>query len=150
MACARVDKEDRSIVLGDAGGLRRRPLSRDECLGRLRLGTVARLARTEGALPRIEVVRYCLIGDTIVIDTGSDALATKLAGHIVAVESGATSADGPGDAWSVCAIGALARSQGRPGDGSVLEMYPSLLDGWEDTRRASKFPEWRLGGPVEG
>jgi Pyridoxamine 5'-phosphate oxidase len=140
MTTARIDQEDRSTIPGDAGGLRRRPLSREECLGRLRLGTVARLARTEGALPRIEVVRYCLIGDTIVIDAGSDALAAKLAGHVVALESGATSADGPGDAWSVCVIGAVARSQGLLGDGTVLEMHPSLVHGWVDTRWAPESP----------
>jgi hypothetical protein len=150
MACAHIDNEDRSTIPGEAGGLRRRLLSREECLGRLRPGTVARLARTEGALPRIEVVRYCLIGDTIVIDPGSDALAAKLTGHVVALESGATGADGPGDAWSVCAIGAVARSQGLSGDGTVLEMYPSLVSGWVDTRRGSEFSDSDLGNPVEG
>jgi len=139
MTCAAIDKEDRAVPC-DAGGLRRRPLSREECLGRLRLGTVARLARTEGALPRIEVVRYSLIGDTIVIDTGSEALAGKLAGHIVALESGATGADGPGDAWSVCAVGAVAHPHRLAADGSVLEMYPSLVDGWVDTQRAPDPP----------
>jgi hypothetical protein len=86
------------------------------------------------------VVRYSLIGDAIVIDTGSDALAGKLTGHIVALESGATGADGPGDTWSVCAIGAVARSHGLAGDGTVLEMYPSLVDGWVDTQWAPDPP----------
>jgi len=147
MTCAGIDKEDRAIA-GEAGGLRRRPLSREECLGRLRLGTVARLARTEGALPRIEVVRYSLIGDTIVIDTGSEALAGKLNGHVVALESGVTGADGPGDTWSVCTIGAVARSQGLPGDRTVLEMYPSLVDGWVETQSTPDLN--RLDDPVEG
>jgi hypothetical protein len=137
MTCARVEEADRGPAIANGeGGLRRRPLSREECLGRLRLGTVARLARTEGALPHIEVVRYSLIGETIIFDAGSADLADRLTGHIVALESGATGADGPGDAWSVCVIGAVARSQGLPGGEAVLEMYPSLVHGWVDTGRA--------------
>jgi len=138
MTGAGVATEDQAPAIPHrAGGLRRRPLSREECLGRLRLGTVARLARTEGALPRIEVVRYSLIGETIVIDVGSDVLAAKLTGHVVALESGATGADGPGYAWSVCAIGAVAPSYELPGDETVLEMYPTLIHGWVDTGRGS-------------
>jgi hypothetical protein len=150
MTCAEVDRLDTPARPGDAGGRRRQALSREECLGRLRLGTVARLARTEGALPRIEVVRYSLIGDTIVIDTGSEALAAKLTGHIVALESGATGADGPGDAWSVCAIGAVARPHGLDGDGTVLEMYPSLMYGWVDRCWAPASRRPRLGHMIEG
>jgi hypothetical protein len=134
VSCARVENEDRaSAIPGEVGGLRRRPLSRDECLARLRLGTVARLARTEGALPRIEVVRYSLIGETLIFDAGSDALAAKLNGHVVALESGATGADGPGEAWSVCAIGSVAHPRETPDGEAVLEMYPSLVHGWVDT-----------------
>ncbi len=134
MTCARVESDERAPAIpGDAGGLRRRPLSRDECLGRLRLGTVARLARTEGALPRIELVRYSLIGETILLDAGSAALARKLNGHVVALESGATGADGPADAWSVCAIGSVACPRETLEGETVLEMYPSLVHGWVDT-----------------
>ncbi len=139
MTCSGVAKEDQAPAIpGTAGGLRRRPLSREECIGRLRLGTVARLARTEGALPRIEVVRYSLIGETIIFDVGSAALAGKLTGHVVALESGATGADGPQDAWSVCAVGVVGRLQGSPGSETVLEMYPSLVHGWVDTGWATE------------
>jgi hypothetical protein len=133
-----VANEGRASAMPDhAVGPRRRPLSREECLERLRLGTVARLARTEGALPRIEVVRYSLIGETLIFDVGSAALAGRLAGHVVAVESGATGADGPEDAWSVCAVGVVGPSQGLPGGETVLEMYPTLVHGWVDTGAAA-------------
>ncbi len=139
MSCAAVAKEDPVPAIPDtARGLRRRPLSREECLGRLRLGTVARLARTEGALPRIEVVRYSLIGETIIFDVGSAALSRKLIGHVVALESGATGADGPEDAWSVCAVGVVGPLRGSPGSETVLEMYPSLMHGWVDTGWATE------------
>jgi hypothetical protein len=111
----------------------RHPLSRDECLRRLRLNTVARIARTEGALPKIEVARYSLIGETIVLDVGSAAVAGKLIGHVVALESGATGSDGPDGYWSVCAVGVVDRATGSPAEETVLEMYPSLLDGWVET-----------------
>jgi hypothetical protein len=128
-----------TLPLVEKEAFRRRPLSHEECLGRIRLGTVARLARTEGALPRIEVVRYSVIGETIIFDVGSADLAGRLIGHVVALESGATGADGPDDAWSVCAVGVVSRLPGSSEDETVLEMYPTLLNGWVDTGRATEL-----------
>ena len=138
MSCAAVAKEDPVPAIPDtARGLRRRPLSREECLGRLRLGTVARLARTEGARPRIEVVRYSLTGETIIFDVGSAALSRKLIGHVVALESGATVRTDPRTP------GRCARSEWRAACGVARERdgardVPSLMHGWVDTGWATE------------
>jgi hypothetical protein len=124
---------------GDEDGHpRRQALSRDECLHRLQSGTVARVAITSGALPRIEVVRYYLIGETVFFDIGSSALASSIIGHVVAFESGTVESDRQGAAWSVCAVGVVAPPSELLIGETILEMRPELVIGWIDTLR----PDW--------
>jgi hypothetical protein len=112
---------------------RRQELSRHECLCRLQSGTVARVAITAGALPRIEVVRYYLIGETVFFDIGSSALARSIVGHVVAFQSGTVESDRQGDTWSVCAVGLVERPSELLDGETILEMRPELVSGWIDT-----------------
>jgi hypothetical protein len=105
----------------------RRPLSRRECLQKLRGGTVARLAVTAGALPHIAVVGYSMVGGILCLDLGSGTDADKIAGSVVAFERGA---DGPGPAWSVCAVGVAVRGGAASRDEATLQLDPELLSGW--------------------
>jgi hypothetical protein len=113
------------------GESRRRPLSRDEALAHLRQGAVGRLAITAGALPFIEVVRYCLIGETIYVDDGSSDMLDAAAGNVVAFESGNTDAGSHQDNWSVCAVGVAMPNQTRVEHG-ILQLHPELVTGWSD------------------
>ena len=116
------------------GTSRREALSRDGCLRRLRTGTVARVAVTVKALPRIELVRYYLIGEALFIDLGSAALARRLNGHVVAFENGTSESDPPGDIWSVCAVGVVTSTAETPSEASIVEMHPQFLIGWVEHR----------------
>lgn len=90
------------------------------------------MAVTAGALPHIEVVRYYLIGEMIFIDIGSAALARRLSGQVVALESGTAESDRQGDTWSVCAVGVVTPTREGPEEETILEMHPHLLTGWID------------------
>jgi hypothetical protein len=94
--------------------------------------TMGRLAITAGALPRIAMVRYYLIGEDLFIDTGSSEIARSVAGHVVAFESGTSDADQQQAMWSVCAVGVVVRSTEAPDGETILEMHPELLSGWID------------------
>jgi hypothetical protein len=118
--------------LPDGNPARRREVSRTECLHWLQSRTVGRLAITVGALPHIAVVRYYLIGETMFIDAGSAAIARRIAGHVVAFESGTSDADQQQAMWSVCAVGVVTRSAEAPDGDTIVEMHAQLLSGWID------------------
>ena len=82
-----------------------RSLPWDECLDRLRLGTVGRVAVTHRALPAIVPVNYVLSGSRVLFRTEPGGmLARACAGNVVAFEVDELDSSGR-SGWSVLVIG---------------------------------------------
>jgi uncharacterized protein len=80
-------------------------LTREECLDRLRLGSIGRIAVTHRALPAIVPVNYTLSGSRVIFRTEpTGMLARACAGSVVAFEVDELDADGSGG-WSVLVVG---------------------------------------------
>jgi nitroimidazol reductase NimA-like FMN-containing flavoprotein (pyridoxamine 5'-phosphate oxidase superfamily) len=80
-------------------------MSREQCLQRLRDGSVGRVATTYRALPAVVPVRYRVVGDHIVFRSASDALLTRgCDGNVIAFEIDDVAADGA-SGWSVMVVG---------------------------------------------
>ena len=81
------------------------PLTWDECLDRLRAGSVGRIAVTHRALPAIVPVNYALSGSRVVFRTEPGGmLARACGGNVVAFEVDDVQPDGSGG-WSVLVVG---------------------------------------------
>lgn len=82
-----------------------RPLTREQCLAKLRISAVGRVAVTHKALPAIVPVNYVVDGSSIVFRTESDGmLARACDGTVVAFEIDELSVDGR-SGWSVLIVG---------------------------------------------
>jgi uncharacterized protein len=118
-------------------------LDREECLRLLRTATLGRVGLTSGALPRILPVNFRLIGDRIVVRTGSGSkLDAALRNAVVAFEADDIDAvDHIG--WSVLVTGVaeeiprgrLDESEWRrvprwaPGDGRLVGISTEIVSG---------------------
>src|SRR3954452_1557471 len=82
-----------------------RTLTREQCLGKLRVAPVGRVAVTHKALPAVVPVNYVMQGSSIVFRTEPDGmLAHACDGTVVAFEVDDMSADGS-SGWSVLVVG---------------------------------------------
>lgn len=80
-------------------------LTWDECLDRLRIGSIGRIAVTHRALPAIVPVNYVLSGSKVVFRTEPGGmLARGCAGTVVAFEVDELDAEGR-SGWSVLVVG---------------------------------------------
>jgi nitroimidazol reductase NimA-like FMN-containing flavoprotein (pyridoxamine 5'-phosphate oxidase superfamily) len=80
-------------------------LTWDECLDRLRAGSIGRIAVTHRALPAIVPVNYVLSGSRVVFRTEPGGmLARACAGAVVAFEVDDLDSDGR-SGWSVLVVG---------------------------------------------
>lgn len=81
------------------------PLTWEECLDRLRVGSIGRIAVTHRALPAIVPVNYVLSGSRVVFRTEPGGmLARACAGTVVAFEVDDLDPDGR-SGWSVLVVG---------------------------------------------
>ena len=89
-----------------------RSLSREECLDRLREGTIGRLAVTHRALPAIVPVNYVLSGSRVLFRTEQGGMiARACTGNVVAFEVDDLAADGC-SGWSVLVVGVAELLEG--------------------------------------
>lgn len=87
-------------------------LTWDECLDRLRIGTVGRVAVTHRALPAIVPVNYTLSGSRVLFRTEPGGmLARACAGTVVAFEVDDLEPDGR-SGWSVLVVGTAELLEG--------------------------------------
>lgn len=81
------------------------PLSREQCLDRLRTRAIGRIAVTHQALPVIVPVNYALVGGSVVFRTEPDGmLARACRGSVVAFEVDDLATDHR-SGWSVVVVG---------------------------------------------
>lgn len=81
------------------------PLSRDECIERLRMESIGRIAATHQALPVIVPVNYVLSGSSIIFRTEPGGMLARACDNsVVAFEIDRLAADGR-SGWSVLVVG---------------------------------------------
>lgn len=89
-------------------------LGRGDCLRLLASQSWGRVAFTDRALPTIRPLAYTLVGDCLVLHTGSDGLECVLDGQIVAFEVDEVDPVA-GTGWTIVAVGP-AHLRTRPAD----------------------------------
>jgi len=89
-------------------------LSRDECLARLAMTSIGRVAVTSQALPAVVPVNYSLVGNNIIVRTEVGGMVARgCDGTVVAFEIDDLAADGR-TGWSVLVVGVAELLDGSP------------------------------------